>query len=84
MGVKATTIAVWALISFTAVTPVLGGLYLYMNRFEYLNVGVAQVFGSQNSPAYLRINKLTGERCISTGAKLRHRAPWVCGVPYKR
>ena len=73
MGVKATTIAVWALISFTAVTPVLGGLYLYMNRFEYLHV----------EPLHVRINKLTGERCVNfVGDELlKWDAPWTCRQP---
>jgi hypothetical protein len=72
MGVKATTIAVWALISFTAVTPVLGGLYLYMNRFEYLHV----------EPLHVRINKLTGERCIIHWVELSEWVdPWTCTQP---
>ena len=33
----------------------LGGLYLYMNRFDYLDMGKGE---------YVRINKLTGHECL--------------------
>ena len=52
MGVKATTIAVTAIL-------LLGGLYLYMNRFEYLHLSE-----SSGAEIYLRINKLTEEECL--------------------
>ena len=37
----------------------LGGLYLYMNRFDYLEVGTSRA----GNVSYLRINKLTGHKC---------------------
>ena len=44
---------------------VLGGLYLYMNRFDYLKLG-----SGYHSGTYLRINKLTGYECVMfTGSK---------------
>jgi hypothetical protein len=60
MMMKATTIAVTAIL-------LLGGLYLYMNRFEYLHVGEMLQAGSRSErgPVFLRINKLTGERCVN-------------------
>ena len=51
----------------------LGGLYLYMNRFDYLS----------NEGVHLRINKLTGERCVNfVGDELlKWDAPWTCRQP---
>ena len=41
---------------------VVGGLYLYMNRYEYLRM---DGMGSKEAGGiYLRINKLTGHKCI--------------------
>ena len=69
MGIKTTTIAVTAIL-------LLGGLYLYMNRFEYLDRGVGDSI-------QFRINKLTGERCVNfVGDELlKWDAPWTCRQP---
>ena len=84
MGVKATTIAVTAIL-------LLGGLYLYMNRFEYLNVGMLKPGRYDESPIFLRINKLTGMRCVGArasraGGRLARAAvlqsPWECGESF--
>lgn len=64
MGVKATTMAVTAIL-------LLGGLYLYMNRFEYLDRGAGDSF-------QVRINKLTGEACYNFGLM---EQPWECTRP---
>ena len=61
MGVKATTIAVTAIL-------LLGGLYLYMNRFEYLHLPT--VSGDE---VYLRINKLTEEECLVWKGRKGHQ-----------
>jgi len=58
----------------------LGGLYLYMNRFEYLNVGMLKPGQYDESPIFLRINKLTGMRCV--GARLVWESPWECGESF--
>ena len=64
MTMKATTIAVTAIL-------LLGGLYLYMNRFEYLDRGVGDSI-------QFRINKLTGEACYNFGL---FEDPWECTQP---
>ena len=74
---KKTTIAVWALIGFTTVIPVLGGLYLYMNRFEYLRLGEIGE-GMDRGPAFVRINKFTGERGWTVLIPYRPSSRWGC------
>lgn len=70
MMMKATTMAVTAIL-------LLGGLYLYMNRFEYLRLQEIGR-GFEGGVIFLRINKLTGERCVAAG--LDHLSSrWECG-----
>ena len=42
------------------IVTVLGGLYLYMNRYDYVRLKIA----SGGSELYLRINTLTGYECV--------------------
>jgi len=62
----------------------LGGLYLYMNRFEYLHLGEEHPgWGkkSETDTVYLRINKFTGERCIGVGLDQLYTA-WECSESF--
>ena len=61
MMMKATTMAVTAIL-------LLGGLYLYMNRFEYLHLTEGM-----SAEVYLRINKLTEEECLVWKGRKGHQ-----------